>query len=93
MIHLTDTIAIKADQNQYIIGKPITQSHDGENTTKIASPRFYNSIGAALRAAVALSMRQDVAEDKITTLEQFITQQRQLMDVFASRIEAAGLNL
>lgn len=91
MIILNDCVAITADTNQYILGVP--NSRVNNRQPKLKNPHYYNSIGAALRAAVAFSMRQDVAEDKITTLEQFITQQRQLMDVFTARIEAAGLNL
>ncbi len=91
MIQLTDKLAVTADNECYIVGKPIeTVTVNGEKrskTVRMRSPRFYPTLAQAVRGAVSVTLRQKVASDEITTLSEFVRQEKQLHEEFTKRLE------
>ena len=91
MIYLTDKLAIIADSVCYIVGRPVeaVQESGGKRckAPKLRSPRYYSTLAQAVRAAVSATLRQKVAEDEITTLQEFIRQEKQLQEEFVKKLE------
>ena len=91
MIYLTDKLAITADSVCYIVGSPVeaVQESGGKRckAPKLRSPRYYSTLAQAVRAAVSATLRQKVAEDEITTLQEFIRQEKQLQEEFVKKLE------
>jgi hypothetical protein len=88
MIRLTEQIAISADQHSYIVGRPRRRLVEGgESVTTMCKPRYYTSVTTALVEAVAQAMRDQVADGTITTLRQFIAEQKRLQDKFAELLK------
>lgn len=79
MIQLTKDLAMTADERCYIVGKP-SQRADG--ATELRKPTYHTTAAQAVQSALALTMRQGVADGSITTLREFIQEQeRQRMEL------------
>lgn len=91
MITLTDKLAVTADSECYMVGRPVeaVQESGGKRckAPKLRSPRYYSTLSQAVRAAVSATLRQKVAEDEITTLQEFIRQEKQLQEEFVKKLE------
>ncbi len=91
MITLTDKLAVTADSECYMVGRPVeaVQESGGKRckAPKLRSPRYYTTLTQAVRAAVSATLRQKVAEDEITTLQEFIRQEKQLQEEFVKKLE------
>lgn len=83
MIILSDEIAIAADSLQYAVGKPIR----GGKSTMLANAKYYCSLNAALRAAVADCVRAGVADGSITELRQVVAVQARLQQEFTEKLK------
>lgn len=70
MIQLTKNIWMTADERQYIIGKL--------GKDRLKSQRYYTDITLAVKDAISWELRMSVADEKITTLQQFIDEQERL---------------
>ena len=91
MIQLTDKLAVVADNECYAVGIPVEPVKEsggkrGE-APKLRSPRYYSTMAQAVRGAVSVTLRQKVASDEITTLSEFVRQEKQLHEEFAKRLE------
>lgn len=82
MIILSDEVAITADSLQYAVGKPIRCG----KSTMLANAKYYCSLNAALRAAVADCVRAGVADGSITELRQIVTEQARLEQEFSEKL-------
>lgn len=91
MIYLTDKLAVTADSECYMVGRPVemVQESGGKRckAPKLRSPRYYSTLAQAVRAAVSATLRQKVAENEITTLQEFIRQEKQLQEDFSKKLE------
>jgi hypothetical protein len=88
MIKLIEKLAISADEHQYTLGRPRQRTDKAGNaTTLIDNPTYYTSMSAALKSAVVRAMRDKVAANEITTLREYLDEQRRLQDDFAKQLE------
>ena len=79
MITLTDKLAVTADSECYMVGRPVetVQESGGKRckAPKLRSPRYYPTLAQAVRGAVA------------TTLQEFIRQEKALQEHFTKLLE------
>ena len=68
-------------------GGQAPRSERGKGCFEWRSPRYYTTLAQAVRAAVSATLRQKVAEDEITTLQEFIRQEKQLQEEFVKKLE------
>ena len=54
---------------------------------KLRSPRYYSTLTQAVRGAVSTTLRQKVAASEITTLQEFIRQEKALQTEFTKKLE------
>ncbi|MGI6255705.1 MAG: hypothetical protein ACOYJZ_08745 [Acutalibacter sp.] len=91
MIRLTDKLAVVADTECYIVGVPVEPEKESggkrSKAPKVRSPRYYPTLAQAVRGAVSTTLRQKVALEEITTLSEFIRQEKQLQEEFTKRLE------
>ena len=91
MIYLTDKLAVTADSECYMVGRPVetVQESGGKRckAPKLRSPRYYSPLAQAVRGAVSTTLRQKVAANEITTLQEFIRQEKELQEEFAKKLE------
>ena len=66
MIQITKDLAIKADEHQYIVGKPKGERFQG--------PKYYATLAGAMKEALAMMIRSKVAKGEITTLRAFLAE-------------------
>ena len=86
MIQLTKDLAMSADDNCYMVGKPCQESSKGGPYTRLASPTYHTTAAQAVSAAVNRTMRKGVADGSITTLRQFIQEQERLQAELAELV-------
>lgn len=84
MIYLTDKLVVTADGECYMVGKPAQRRGKG---VELRNPRYYSTLAQAVRAAVSATLRQKVAENEITTLQEFIRQEKRLQEEFVKKLE------
>lgn len=91
MIYLTDKLAVTADSECYMVGKPVetVQESGGKRckAPKLRSPRYYSTLAQAVRGAVSTTLRQKVAASEITSLQEFIRQEKALQEHFTKLLE------
>lgn len=91
MITLTDKLAVTADSECYMVGRPVetVQESGGKRckAPKLRSPRYYSTLAQAVRGAVSTTLRQKVAASEITTLQEFIRQEKALQEHFTKLLE------
>lgn len=87
MIILSDEVAITADSLQYAVGKPIR----GGKSTMLANAKYYGSLNAALRAAVADCVRAGVEDGSITELRQVVAVQARLQQAFTEKLKEVNV--
>lgn len=58
---------------------------------KLRSPRYYSTMAQAVRGAVSTTLRQKVAASEITSLQEFIRQEKELQEEFAKKLEVLDL--
>lgn len=87
MIQLTDTLALTADEHNYIVGRARQRAARG---IVIESPSYFTSITQAVLYAVSQAMRERVAKNQVTTLEQFAEEQARLQADFMRKIERSN---
>lgn len=95
MIYLTDKLAVTADSECYMVGRPVetVQESGGKRckAPKLRSPRYYSTMAQAVRDAVSATLRQKVATSEITTLQEFIRQEKALQTEFTKKLEVLDL--
>lgn len=84
MIYLTDKLAVTADSECYMVGRPAQRRGKG---VELRSPRYYSTMAQAVRGAVSTTLRQKVAVSEITSLQEFIRQEKELQEEFAKKLE------
>lgn len=84
MIQLTDTLAVTADSECYIVGKPRQRAGRG---IEMQGPRYYSTMSQAVRGAVSATLRQKVATNEISTLEEFLQQEKALQENFTTQLK------
>ena len=84
MIYLIDDLAVTADSECYIVGKPRQRSGKG---ISMDNPRYYPTMTQAVHGAIAAALRQKVAAGEIVTLQEFIQQAQALKDEIAQKLE------
>lgn len=84
MIQLTKDLVLMADSDCYTVGKPRTRTDKG---CVLDRPKYYTTVAQAMRGALAITMRQRVADGSITKLRQFIEEQERLQDEFKRMLE------
>lgn len=91
MIYLTDKLAVTADSECYMVGRPVetVQESGGKRckAPKLRSPRYYSTMAQAVRGAVSTTLRQKVAASEITSLEEFLRQEKALQEHFTKLLE------
>ena len=87
MVQLTEDLAVIADDLQYIVGRPVTRERGGEPVLEIRRPRYYPTLAAAVRGAVSQAMRDKVAANDISTLREFLAENKRINDEFRSLLE------
>ncbi len=88
MIYLTDKLAVTADSECYMVGKPRQRAGKG---VSVDNPRYYPTLAQAVRGAVSATLRQKVAASEITTLQEFIRQAQALQTEFTKKLEVLDL--
>ena len=89
MIHLTDEIAIAADQYQYIVGKPKERhDKDGAAMIEMIHPRYYSSLDAAVSEAIAQALRNKVARSEIVSLQQYLDAIQSVSQYFKKAVQS-----
>lgn len=73
MIQLTKDLWMKADENCYIVGKP---RQTAPKAIRLDDPTYHTTAAQAVSAALARTLRQGVADGSITTLREFIQEQK-----------------
>ena len=92
MIYLTDKLAVTADSECYMVGRPVeTVQESGGKRCKLRSPRYYSTMAQPVRGAVSATLRQKVAASEITTLQEFIRQEKALQTEFTKKLEVLDL--
>ena len=84
MIYLTDKLAVTADSECYMVGRPRQRAG---RAVSVDNPRYYSTMAQAVRGAVATTLRQKVAACEITTLQEFIRQEKALQTEFTKKLE------
>ena len=84
MIYLTDKLAVTADSECYMVGKPRQRAGKGFS---VDNPRYYPTLAQAVRGAVSTTLRQKVAASEITSLQEFIRQEQALQTEFTKKLE------
>lgn len=84
MIQLTKDFAMTADQHCYMVGKlRVSRGKHGA----LREPTYYSTAAQAVQGALSRVMRQGVADESITSLRQFIEEQRRLKAELQTLIE------
>ena len=94
VIYLTDKLAVTADSECYMVGRPVeTVQESGGKRCKAPKlrPRYYSTMAQAVRGAVSATLRQKVAASEITTLQEFIRQEQTLQTEFTKKLEVLDL--
>lgn len=78
MIQLTKDLWLSADENCYIVAKPYQTSRKGVPCTNLIAPTYHTTAAQAVSAALNRALRMGVADGSITTLRQFIQEQKRL---------------
>lgn len=86
MIKLTNDLYISSDERQYILGKPRQRSAEGGERITLDFPTYHAKIADALKAATSRIIRDKVADGSITTLNEYITELRQINDEFTQKL-------
>lgn len=87
MIQLTDKLAVTADNECYMVGKPVEKAGiGGEKAVYLKDPHYFTTMSQAARYAVSLALRQGVANDEITTLKEFQQKAAAMMEDFTRRL-------
>ena len=84
MIYLTDKLAVTADGECYMVGRPRQRAG---RAVSVDNPSYYPTLAQAVRGAVATTLRQKVATSEITTLQEFIRQEKALEAEFTKKLE------
>ena len=91
MIYLTDKLAVTADSECYMVGRPVETAKESGGkrckAPKLRSPRYYSTLAGAVRGAVSTTLRQKVAASEITRLQEFIRQEKALQEHFTKLLE------
>lgn len=91
MIYLTDKLAVTADSECYMVGRPVETAKESGGkrckAPKLRSPRYYSTLAGAVRGAVSTTLRQKVAASEITSLQEFIRQEKALQEHFTKLLE------
>lgn len=94
MIQLTKELWLKADDSCYIVGKLNTQcrkeTQGGRKARSLNNPTYYTTMAQAVSGACARAMRQGVADGSITTLREFIREQKKLWAELETLIAPLG---
>lgn len=74
-----------------MVGRPVeaAQESGGKRckAPKLRSPRYYSTLAQAVRGAVSTTLRQKVAASEITSLQEFIRQEKALQEEFTKKLE------
>ena len=84
MIYLRYKLAVTADGECYMVGRPRQRAG---RAVSVDNPRYYPTLAQAVRGAVATTLRQKVATSEITTLQEFIRQEKALEAEFTKKLE------
>lgn len=76
MIRLTKRLVMTADKHCYIVGEPRQRAG---RATEIKEPKYYSTAGQAVKGALTTSMRMAVEDNEVTTLQEFIQKQAQII--------------
>lgn len=87
MIQLTENLAVTADDLQYIVGRPIQRERNGSQVIEIRRPRYCPTLAGAVKYAVDQALRDKVAADEITTLQEFLMEHKQIDKAFRKLLE------
>ena len=88
VVYLTDKLAVTADSECYMVGKPRQRAGKG---VSVDNPRYYPTLAQAVRGAVSTTLRQKVAASEITSLQEFIRQEQALQTEFTKKLEVLDL--
>lgn len=83
MIQLTKDLWMKADEYQYIVGKPVKSRGNG---TELRNPRYYPTVAQAVSATLEITLRKGVADGSITPLREFIREQERQRTALAELV-------
>lgn len=79
MIQLTPKIVINADRQQYIVGRPRERAYGNSGDTLVVDkPTYHTTLASAVKSAIAFALRDGVADGTITTLREFVQEQKRL---------------
>lgn len=88
MIQITDKLWIKSDGHCYIIGRPRMRHADGKKRVEFRNPRYASTMAQAVKIAVEQTMRDEVENETVTTLDAFVKRYVELTGDFSRRLEA-----
>ncbi len=84
MIYLTDKLAVTADKECYIVGKPCPRADGG---VKLLNPSYYTTLAQAVRRAASVTLRAGVQDGSITTLQEFIREAERITAEFNKKLK------
>ncbi len=84
MIQLTDKLAVMADDECYIVGKPRARAG---RAIELRNPSYYTTLAQAARAALSRALRAEVQDGSITTLQGFLQEAERLTADFTEKLK------
>ncbi len=88
MIKLTDKLAVTADDECYIVGKPKARAGRG---VELRNPSYYATLAQAACAALSRALRAGVQDGSITTLREFLQEEKRLTAEFSEKLKPLEL--
>ena len=89
MIELIGGYCIKSDRKQFIVGRV---KKDAEGHFRFKDPRYFSKMPAAVEEALRRLMCEKVADGRITTLQQFISEMGKLRDEINQKIKLLAVS-
>ena len=89
MIQITPQIVISADHHQYIVGRLRERTDKGGAAALVLDkPTYHTTLASAVKCAISFALRDGVADVTITTLQEFIQEQRRLHAELSALLES-----
>lgn len=84
IIYLTDKLAVTADKRQYIVGTPKQREGRGP---EMKHPRYYPTMALAINGALSTTLRHEVSDGTIDTLDKFLREAERIIDDFRCKLK------
>lgn len=88
MIKLTDKLFVTADAYSYVLGTPYEgKDKQGNDVQLMRNTTYYSTLAGAVQSAISKTIKSGVANGEITTLKEFIAEQKKLQSDLEKMID------